>query len=75
LNLQYVSNIKLFPSHTKLALGVLGVARKLVKDVVHLWRWDFEKNIKFPLPRGCPNNKGPLFDFKEFWGLNSHSKW
>jgi hypothetical protein len=35
---------------------VLGIAKKLVKDVVHLWRWNFEK-IKFSLPIGYPNNK------------------
>jgi hypothetical protein len=44
---------------------VLGIAGKLAKDVVHLWRQNFEKIIFF-LPTGCPNNKRPLLGFKEF---------
>jgi hypothetical protein len=62
LNFQPVSNIELFPIQTELELGVLGIAKKLVKDVVHPWRRDFEK-IKFSLPTSCPNNKQPLLDF------------
>jgi hypothetical protein len=34
LSLQPILNIGLFPTHTELELGMLGVARKLVKDVV-----------------------------------------
>jgi hypothetical protein len=30
----------------ELDLGMLGVARKLVVDVVYQWRQKFEKNIK-----------------------------
>jgi hypothetical protein len=36
LNLLLVSNIKLFPTHTKSKLGMLGVVEKFVEDVVHL---------------------------------------
>jgi hypothetical protein len=43
LNLQPISNIELFPTHTESELGVLGIAEKLAKDVVHLWRRNFEK--------------------------------
>jgi hypothetical protein len=42
LNLQPVSNIELFLTHTKSELDVLGIARKLMKDVIHLWRRNFE---------------------------------
>jgi hypothetical protein len=56
LNLQPISNIELFPTHTESELGVLGIAEKLAKDVVHLWRRNFEKIIFF-LPIGCPNSK------------------
>jgi hypothetical protein len=38
LSSQPDSNIKLFPTHTKLILSVLGVAGKLVKNVVQLYR-------------------------------------
>jgi hypothetical protein len=31
----------------KSELGVLGIVRKLVKDAVHMWRQDFEKNNIF----------------------------
>ena len=65
LSLHPVSNIELFPTHMELELDVLGVARKLVKDVVQLWWQDFEKNLKL-LITGCPNSKRPNFGFKEF---------
>jgi hypothetical protein len=42
-NLQPVSNIELFRTHKESELGVLGVAKKLVKDVLHLCSWNFEK--------------------------------
>jgi hypothetical protein len=43
VNLQLVLEIELFMTHTKLRLDVLSVVRKLVKDVVHPLRRDFEK--------------------------------
>jgi hypothetical protein len=43
----------------ELKLGVLGVAIKVVKDVVHLWRHNFEE-INFPLPIGNQDSKRPL---------------
>jgi hypothetical protein len=46
-------------------LGMLGIAGKLAKDVVHLWWHNFEKIIFF-LPIGCPNSKRPLLGLKEF---------
>jgi hypothetical protein len=36
LNLRPISNIESFPTHMELELGVLGVARKIVRDVVYL---------------------------------------
>jgi hypothetical protein len=47
LSLQPILNIGLFPTHTKLELGVLGVAEKLAKDVVQLWKQNFEKQTNF----------------------------
>jgi hypothetical protein len=47
VNFQPVSNIELFPTHMELELSILGIARKLMKDVVHLWRWNFEKKLFF----------------------------
>jgi hypothetical protein len=29
-------------THREMELGVLGIVEKLVKDLVHLWRWDFD---------------------------------
>jgi hypothetical protein len=40
-------NIELFQIHTELELGMLGVAKKLVKDVVYSWKWSFENNNNF----------------------------
>jgi hypothetical protein len=34
LNLQLVSNIELFPTHTRVELSVLGIGKKVMKDVV-----------------------------------------
>ena len=53
LNLQPVSNIELFPIHAELELGVLGIARKLVKDVIYLWWYNFGKIIfsSYKLPK------------------------
>jgi hypothetical protein len=28
----------------EIELGMFGIAEKLVKGVVHLWRWNYEKN-------------------------------
>jgi hypothetical protein len=47
LNLQSVLNIELFWTHTKTKLGVLGVARKLVKDDVQLWWWISLKKLNY----------------------------
>ena len=41
LSLYPILNIELFPTHTELRLDVLGVAGKLVKDVVQLWWQNF----------------------------------
>jgi hypothetical protein len=38
LNFQPVSYIGLFFTHIELELGMLGIAKKLLKDVIHLWR-------------------------------------
>jgi hypothetical protein len=43
-NLQPISNIQLFPTHIESELGMLGIAEKLVKDIVHLWKRNFENN-------------------------------
>ena len=59
LNFQSILNIELYLAHTKLKLDV--IAGKLVKDVVNLWRWNYEK-INFPLYTSCLNNKRPLSD-------------
>jgi hypothetical protein len=56
LNLQPVLNIELFLTHTESKLGVLGIAGKLAKNIVHMWRRNFEKN-KFLVPIGCLNSK------------------
>jgi hypothetical protein len=39
LDLQTVLNIELFPTHMKSKLVVLGVAGKLIEDVVHWGGW------------------------------------
>jgi hypothetical protein len=36
--------------------GMLGIAEKLVKDVVQLWWRNFEKKLNF-FPTSCPNSK------------------
>jgi hypothetical protein len=65
LSLYPILNIELFPTHTELELGVLGVAGKLVKDVIQLqWRIFFKINNFFPT--SCPNSKRPNFGLKEF---------
>jgi hypothetical protein len=37
LNLESFSNIELFWTHIGLDLDMLGIARKLVKDVIQFW--------------------------------------
>jgi hypothetical protein len=37
-------NIELSPTHLESELDTLALARKLVKDVGHLWMQNFEKN-------------------------------
>jgi hypothetical protein len=56
LSLHPILNIELFPTHTKLELDVLGVVGKLVKAIVQLWWWNFEKNLIF-FPTGYSNSK------------------
>jgi hypothetical protein len=56
LNLQPIPNTELFPTQTELKLGLLGIGGKLVKDTIHLWRWNFEK-MRFSLPTSYPNKK------------------
>jgi hypothetical protein len=36
-----ILNIELFLNHTELELGVLGIVRKLVKNVIQLWWWNY----------------------------------
>jgi hypothetical protein len=45
LSLLLVLNNEFFPTHKELEVDVLGVAKKLVKDIVQLWWWNF-KNKK-----------------------------
>jgi hypothetical protein len=52
-------------AHTKSEFDVLGVAGKLVKYVVFLFKRKIEKNNIFLFIR-CPNSKRPGFGFKEF---------
>jgi hypothetical protein len=56
LNLQPISNIELFPAHVELELGMLGVAGKLVKDVIHLWSQKFWNFFSYKLPQTASNH-------------------
>jgi hypothetical protein len=47
---------------------MLGVAGKLVKNVVYTWRQDFEKKSILPLPIGCQNN---TFGFQGSLGIKN----
>jgi hypothetical protein len=47
-----------------LELGLLGVAKKLVKDIIHLWRQDFERKKKKILSLTSNNHFGVS---KDFW--------
>jgi hypothetical protein len=64
LNLYIVSDNELYQTHVEPKLYVLGVARKLVKDAIRLWWWNFEESKKILLPIGCSNNKQLKFGFK-----------
>jgi hypothetical protein len=48
-----------------LEFDVLGVAKKLVTYVMHFSKRKIKK-FKCILLTGCPNNKRPIFGFKEF---------
>jgi hypothetical protein len=65
LNLEPVSNIEIFPTRTKLELSVLCVTGKLVKDVIHMCKRNFEK-INFCHLASCPNIKQPLLGSIKF---------
>jgi hypothetical protein len=72
LNLQPISNIELFPAHVELELGMLGVAGKLVKDVIHLWSqkfWNFFSFLFFL--QATPNSKQPPLGFNFFLRLKA----
>jgi hypothetical protein len=47
---------------------VLCLARKLVKDVVQIQRWNFEKMLQL-LITSCPNSERPNFGFSGILGL------
>jgi hypothetical protein len=47
LNLQPIPNIEIILTQIESQLGVLDVVEKLVKDAVHLYRTNFEKNNNF----------------------------
>ena len=72
LSLHPLLNIQLFPTHTKSELEVFSIASKLVKDVVKIWWWNFEKK-SLPLT-GCPNIKQPKFSSKEFGCIGFQNK-
>jgi hypothetical protein len=50
--------------HIKLELSMLGIAKKLVKDVVHFHPKQLGKFTFLHI--GCPNRKTSKFGFKEF---------
>jgi hypothetical protein len=64
-------------NHVELELNVLSVARKLVEDVLYIWKRNFEGKInKLKLNQklnscsiDCPNSRQPLLSFKEFLEL------
>jgi hypothetical protein len=62
LNLQPVSNIKLFPTHTTSKLSMLGIAAKACDRCSSLMEGDFEKIIFC-----CPNRKRPLLDVEHLY--------
>jgi hypothetical protein len=56
-------------AHTESKLDVLGVAKKLVKYVVHLSKRIFLR--KNHLLIGCPKNKPLVFGLREFYGFKT----
>ena len=58
----------LFWVYKKLELDLLGVAEKLVKDLIHLQKQKFEKTY-YLLPKGWPNTNRLLLGFKGSQGL------
>jgi hypothetical protein len=69
LSLHSILNIELFPTHTESKLGVLGVAGKLVKDIVQLWWRNFEKKLKF-FSYMLPKQQTTKFWFQGILGVN-----
>jgi hypothetical protein len=68
LSLHSILNIELFPTHTESKLGVLGVAGKLVKDIVQLWWRNFEKKSNF-FSNMLPKQQTTKFWFQGIFGL------
>jgi hypothetical protein len=52
----------------KSKLGMLSIAGKLMKNVVHLWRENFSLQI------GYPNIQTTTFGFQEILGVNVKSQ-
>jgi hypothetical protein len=46
LSLYTVFIMELFSIHVELEFGMLGIARKLVKNVIQLWWCNFGKNLR-----------------------------
>jgi hypothetical protein len=65
MNLIPIFNKNLPRAHMESEFDVLGVHKKLVKNVVHLCKRKKIKKINF-LYRNCPNSKRPVFGLKEF---------
>jgi hypothetical protein len=63
LNSQLIFYIELFQTCTKSKSGKLGIAKKLVIDVMH-HGGEILREENFPLPIGCPSTKRQNFDFK-----------
>jgi hypothetical protein len=65
LNFPLFSNKNSPQPHTKSEFGMLGIAGKLVKDVVHSHKRKKRKKIIFLLT-GCPNSNRPEYGREEF---------
>jgi hypothetical protein len=63
LNLQPILNIELFSTLIESELGVLGIVKKLAKDVVHLWWRKFGK-INFFSSYKLPKQQTTTFGFQ-----------
>jgi hypothetical protein len=50
-------------THVELESGMLGIAKKLVKDVIQLWWQNFEKKS---FSTSWPKSKLPQLGFKKF---------